>query len=359
MDSVRIEKIREHLDGFSDPVALLDKTLKCVYCNFKKLLPAGRSLLVYIQESFEVPVVKITDVMVILDGTVYNARLIPVEDEMLICLFFDADTLISLAERTDMYQKIKPVIGAIEYNTSKLWKLLHFLRSNHENLTSENILKLSSEFERNLFGLSTINKNLFEYINMLFSEKSNQKINIVSFTEAVVNRCNALLVKCGRCIDFIYDPVEMLIYANQRYALCALVNSIQNSLLFSPRDTVPILSLGRTEENGIEYVVLRVTNDSIFYRDKSFGDKIETSFDHLRVGYGIPIIEKFAAESGGRVIKRERDGAYTLIVMIPAAKPDSDSVLHFDNSEFFFYSTGIPDIIEIKMMEVIDFFGEV
>lgn len=359
MDSVRIDNIRRYLDGFKNPVALLDKALKCVYCNFKNLLPTGRSLLVYIQESFEVPVAAVTDVMAILDNTVYNARLIPVEDEMIFCIFYDADMLISLAERTDMYQKVKPVIGAIEYNTSKLWKSLHFMRSNHAGLTSGEILKLSAELEKNLFGLSTINKNLFEYINMLFSEKSNQKINIVSFTESVVNRCNALLVKCGRCIDFIYEPVEMFIYANQRYALCALVNSIQNSLLFSPRDTVPVLSLGKTEENGIEYVVLRVTNDSIFYRDKSFGDKIETSFDHLRVGYGIPIIEKFAKEAGGRVIKRERDGVYTLIVMIPAAKPDSDSVLRFDNSEYFFYSTGIPDIIEIKMMEAIDFFGEV
>ena len=74
------------------------------------------------------------------------------------------------------------------------------------------------------------------------------------------------------------------------------------------------------------------------------------------LGLGIPIIERFAEEANGTSYIGKKGNKFYAGVKLPEYLPDSPSFTTF-NTVYRFYDTGIPDIVEIKMREVIDFFG--
>lgn len=351
MDREHKDKIKALIKSNPNPVALLDESLVCVYSNNQRLLPKETSFRSCIQTDIDFPVTTLIQTIFLRNGMSFCARISPYED-VLVCELFDANTLLKMAEDTDYYSKIMPIFNALEHNTARLWNTLFAVRDCINN--SEDITWLDSRLYDQISELSSVIKNVSEY-SMTFTHNKPVLIDIITLTEGVVKRCNTILAECGRCIDFVYDIKKMYIRADARHVINALINSLQNALLYSPRDSVPGIALSKCIEDGKEYIFIKVTNDNIFFVDKNFGENLELDFDFQRIGYGIPIIKRLAEETGGKFFLDDSTGVVKLGILIPADVYENGK-LRVEEGGYSYYDTGIPDIIDVKMREVLNFF---
>ena len=154
------------------------------------------------------------------------------------------------------------------------------------------------------------------------------------------------------------EPEDLTIYADSRRTVVALVNAVQNALLYSPQDSEPVLAVYRREERGRNFVEFRITNENIMFTSRDFKDGIEVNFSYQRLGYGIPIIKRFTKLSGGRFSMEEENGRVIVSITLPAYSDDSSPILTLRNAEEHHYDAGIPDFTDVMMREVVLFFGE-
>lgn len=345
-----------------EPVAIVDKNLKCVYSNRPKLLPEDLSVKGFFCGDttglLSVPGSK----MALINGCSYNARVTPIDDDLYICEFFDLSSVIELAKNTDIYGRIFPIVDAVEYNTSALWRGVHTLESKfrEDGNSGAEALEIAVDFRKRLIALSSCSKNILEYMNMLnFTPNGDSPMNLVSFTADVVKRCNTELSAVGRCVDFVCEEQELYINAQSRHVLSALVNAIQNALMYSTRDCVPCLTLSRRDNSESGEAVITLVNDRLLYIEHDGGEGTRVNFSGQRLGYGIPIIKRFSELSGGTFELREANGKFIALIELPLVdeKTLKNMTPQLSSSGYVYYKTNIPDIVELKMLEVINLFG--
>ena len=360
MVTARKEELKKFCNGFSNPVAIMDNKFRCAYSNKPKLFPQESSMMSIFQKVIVLPLEKACITMAVVNGIFYGVRIVPLDDELYMCEFFDCDTIHSLAENTDVYHKILPIINDVEYNTSALWRGCNVLRSSLESAQYESSKRCALEFEKHLTSMSSVIKNLSEYVNMMFyTPQKNTVVDIASIMTGIVERCNTILTVSGRYIDLVCEPEEIYINAEARHAICAAVNALQNALMYSPRDCIPYVTLCRPTGNE-DCAVLQILNDNLMYIDPRSGEEPGKNFDHQRLGYGIPIIKRFAELAGGSFEFEELDGnkvrtAITLpLVRYPAAEK---GIGVLKSSQYVYYKTEIPDIVDLKMLEINELFG--
>lgn len=311
-------------------------------------MPADTPLL--IQDEIRFPLTKAVRTMLVMDGVTYCARICPLDDELVLCELFDSEAIMRMAENTDFRERITPLFNAVEHNTSRLWKTLFAMRDCIAN--KEDVSGFEVKFYDRISELSSVVKNMSEY-SLMFMHVSPEVIDVVSLTDGIVNRCNTILAKCGRCIRFVCECGRLYITADKRHAITALANALQNVLLYSPRDCVPVLSLVRLTENGENFVYLQLVNDSSLFVGK---DENDIDFGYQRVGFGIPIIKRFAEETGGSFFLDTLGKIVKLGIKLPEADASAMRGLRVEECGYTHYDTGIPDIIDVKMHEVVNFF---
>ncbi|MDE7362900.1 MAG: hypothetical protein K2N38_13310 [Oscillospiraceae bacterium] len=347
MDSDRRKSLKAILKRLENPAAILDKELKCVCSNRPAIFQEGSDLAEYFQGDIRPPVERTVQTMFTVSGKSYCARLFSLGEDMLLCELFGADALMDMAEKTDLYQKTLPFFNAVEYSTAKLWQTLFAMKDCIKN--GGDIKGFDGRFYYLVSELSSVVKNGYEY-SLMLTRRDLSIINIVSLAEGLVNRCNTILAECGRCVKFISDTEKLLVAADSRHAVTALTNSIQNALLYSPRDCVPVMTISRCTENGRSCVFIQLVNDSSLFIEEND----ETEFRFRRAGSGIPIIKRFAEEADGRFFLDSNGQIVKLGIVIPEAKPDVNMTV--EEGGYSYYDTGIPDIVEVKMREVIRLF---
>ena len=354
MDTARKEELKKFCNVFSNPVVIMDNTFRCAYSNKPKLIPQESSMKSIFQKSIVLPLDKVYVTMAFVKGVFYSVRIVPLDDELYICDFFDQNTILSFAENTDVYDKILPIINDVEYNTAALWRGYNVLRSKLESEQHDDDRRCALEFEKYLTSLNSVTKNLSEYFNMLFyTPGSNSVVDLAAIMTGVVERCNTILLVSGRYIDLVCELKEIYINAEARHVICAVVNALQNALMYSPRDCIPYVTLYQPSD-AKNCVVLQILNDSLMYVDQRSGEELGKNFDHQRLGYGIPIIKRFAELAGGSFEFHEENGKVLTAVTLPLVKAPAIGVLK--SSEYVYYKTEIPDILELKMLEVNDLF---
>ena len=353
MDSVRREQIKEHYKYFSNPVVLLNNKLECVYCNKPSILPEGHLLKLNMQKDIEIPITGTVNVMIMLNGVSYCGRFEQFEEELIKCELFDSDDVQTMAEHTDFFGKGEKFLFSAMQGVSQLSGLTTTLRDAADN-NDEVFSRICSEYSQVLSCLGSAVKNAYEYNTMLSRAPDFQPINAVTLVKGIVERCNAILLKCGRCIDFVYDLDKMYINADKRYAFNALVNLIHNALVYSPRDCVPVISLTTVNKDGEKYVFLKASNETALYND-NIGDRFNSGF--YRLGFGLKIIKHFAEQAGGEYIESISEKWANIGVLIPALNVADDEEFTLENGEVERYDTGIPDLLDVKMWEIVDFFG--
>lgn len=362
MERSRREELKRYFGEMNEPVAIVDKNLKCVYSNRPKLLPENSSIEgVFCGNAsglLSVPGAK----PAVIGGCSYSTRVTPIDDELYICDFFDLSAIIQLAENTDIYGRLLPIVDVIEFNTATLWRDLSALRSgfSEDGRGKPEALKIAADMEKRLVALSSCAKNITEYVNLLkFTPKSDHPINLVPLARGIVDRCNMLLSKIERCVEFIVEDEELYIYARNRHVVSALVNAIQNALVYSTRDCVPVLTLSRRDNSESGEAVITLVNNSALYIDQECGEEPGVNLVGQRVGYGIPIIKRFAELSGGTFALREANGFFTATIELPLVDEDTLRSMppQFSSDGYIFFETDIPDIVELQMLEVVGRFS--
>lgn len=347
--------------GSEDRVALLDSTLKCVRgCD---MMSKGENLLSLVREPIPNPMHDMTEASVYKNEKFYCCRIMPVknsagESDAYICEFISVEGARAIAERADIASELLPLYNAVTFNSSNIWESSGKLRDTFMKSGDYEKLSLALDIEGAMANISAVCRNAFEYANMLYSENQAAVIDAASLCRALGERCNAALAKCGRRIEVLVELEDLNIWADSRRAVVALMNAIQNALLYSPRDTEPIVAVYRKRDHGREFVEIQITNENVMFTSRDFKDRVDVNFSFQRLGYGIPIIKRFAQVCGGRFDMREENGRVIVTLMLPPAPGDPSCTVTLRSPELSFYSTGTPDIMDIMMMEVVQFFGE-
>ncbi len=350
--------IEDVCNSFETPVVLLDGDLRCVYCNREGFFNKGRSLASVLLMEIKRPITKGLKSMATLNGIKYSIRLMPFCDEFIFCEFFDLQEVYELAEYSDCYEKVKIYTKSMDQNITDLWKKSNELENYQRKIDDEGLFDRIMSFKKALNSLNSDIYSLSNAVSMLFDRQDLKPVCINRMLKDLIDRCNSLLSKCGRAIDFEYEIKEYYILSNERHALVAMINAIQNALLYSSADTIPTVVLSSVLENDNRYILLRVINDGLFFVNEKNGDKIDRNFVFQRVGLGIPIIKSFVEECNGIFSMEDKDDKVVLEIKVPQYIPYHSDEFIFESPGRVYYKTGIPDFVEIKMNDVINFFGK-
>lgn len=348
--------------GSRNPVVYLNSDFVCVK-ETGGVMAVGENLISYLREPVTNPVANLTEVILYKNDYFYCCRIMPVRNntgkiEAYICELVDSESARIISERADCASDILPLYNSVEYNSTVIWKSAEKLRSQLQENGDFKVLSEVLQIELAMSEIISVWSNAYEYMNMQYSSQNKTVIDAGGLCRALAERCNAALAKCGRRIDTIIEPESLFIYADSRRTIAALVNAVQNALLYSPRDSEPILAVYRTEKDGKAYVEIRLTNENIMFTSQDFKERFDINFCNQRLGFGIPLIKRFAKICGGIFSMTDENGKVVVTISLPEASDYSGAGV-LNSSYFTDYSTGVPDFVEVKMLEVVHFFGEV
>ncbi len=357
MDLEQFNNVKKYCDAFSTPTALLDGELVCVYCNTEGFFDKGEKLPAHLLTMIKRPILKSEKAKVILDGKIYCARITLFGKEFYICEFLDFNEMLSIARFTDAYNMTVSKVGAMNNNLFSLWKgssdLTSYLYKKGDFDTVEKFL----DFNKLINSLSYSISSISGYIDVAFCDEKNTVIEVYREIKSLIERCNTILEKSGKAIEFMADFDNYFIFSNRQHMITALINAVHNALLYSTNNSIPIVTLSSVFEGETRYVVVRVVNDSVSFYKKDDGVSNERNFVCQRTGLGIPIIKRFAEESGAIFSIDEQEGRVIVELKIPQYISADDDEVIFESPEYSYYKTDVPDLIDIMMNEVVYFFG--
>ncbi|MGN0688743.1 MAG: hypothetical protein ACI4KA_11650 [Oscillospiraceae bacterium] len=336
------------------PLFVLDEALTCIFSADASLLETGQSLLPALRRKLALPLGGASEELLYLNGHFCFAVITPVQGEnsaqLYICEITDKKRAEKIYQCTDAGAEMLSVYDSMEYCLADAWRC----HSGISSAAGGELAEYLHSLEADLYRLSAAIKNTGEYVRALHSVNRNTLFDIGRLCEQLSRRCNAVLAKCGRSFEYVCEAEEMYVNVSSRRAVVSLVNAIQNALLYSPRDTVPVLAAYK--ESG--FINIRIENDSIMYSPEDFARHTDIEFCGQRTGCGLPVIRAFADAAGGSCDISYKDGRAVLLLRIPEAVMDDNSHYCLENSFFSSYVTGVPDYLEVRMREVVELFGD-
>lgn len=328
---------------FDFPTAVFDSDFKCVYSK-DNLIELNAEIDTTISDNIKNGSDFFTTIFMI-KGVQYCAKVLKM-DGYYICGLFSSKELGAMARNTDFFSRVLPSLASVNYNLSSIWGLMHGIKGDD---------LLAGKMRKSLMRIQSVTQSILEYANVSLKSPNSVRINCYEMISSLVNRCNTLLSKIGRYIEFVGESkTPLYIYADTRHAMSAFISALQNSLLYSSRDYIPVVTLSNSVEDNKSYAVLKIKNDISYYNPRPN----ESLFINNKIGCGIPIIKCFVEECSGQFeFKTENDTAYTLI-KLPTVYVHQQEMPIFECGETAYYETGIPDFLELKINDVIEFFGD-
>ena len=354
MELGEFETIKEFCRGFVNPVILFNKKWEIIYCNKKNFLTPDMTLQKLIMCNEE-KLKSHHSVLMTVNGKQYCSR-VSLHGDLYLCELLTLEDWFDLADKTGVYEKMLPFINNFEHNIAVMWNSISGLSRKFEIEKRFEDIKQLADIRRRTMYLNASAKNLFEFANMFYPKSTMKKIDVYALVEGIINRCNLILEGCCRRIEFIADKNDYFIGANQRHCITALINALQNALLYSRVDSCPIVTLSKSVFTDVPYAVLQVTNKCDVRTDEN-GNSPDLNFSCQRIGCGIPIIKRFTEESSGEFSMEEKNGIMTVTLKLPIIDDEKIGEMVLEESEYTYYNTGIPDIVELKMFEVLSFFN--
>lgn len=330
------------------PMFVLDEQRRCIMSGCRERLDHGELLEHYLATSrlvdddiYEGPFLRM--------GRAYCVRYMQVRD-IYIGEILSANELSLLMDNTDGVSGPLSLYSSMEYDLSMIWRSKAALEQALGSVSKE-VQDLFYQMERPLYRISANTRNLYEYFGMICNPPQRTAVDIVRLCEKVVGRCNECLLPVGRHIE-CHLPREDKIYVRSdiRHATAALVNAVQNALLYSPKSCVPVLELhcsGRM-------VSIRVENTNI-----TFGREPEPDISFVRSGYGIPIMRRFVSHVKGELELSLEDAVASVTLHMPILTEEEISEYALEavyiGAE---YDAGVPDYITLQMIQVTDLFSD-
>ena len=334
------------------PTMIVDEQLVCVYTTYPKFIPIGTGLALLVKEPVEIPLKKEKDVILIFGDITYCARFIPIDKKYSFCQLLSVSEILTLASYTDMYYVIEERFAVLEEcyrNIEESVRKLSSLLPQKNKMKYSQIIDIVAEITK----MRSLLHSMSDYAyTALSSSVKDRVIDTHEMVRWLVNNSNKVLEKCGKCIEFITDVDAYYIYTNQRYAIIAILNAMQNALLYSSTDNVPIVSLTKTTKNDKNYVVLQIVNDIDDYIETN--DHNELDFACRRCGLGIPVIKKFAQRAGGEFYFEKNNSTARIGIMIPEYIPQDPR----PESPGAVYDFIERNIIEEMMMDVVSYIAK-
>lgn len=343
-----LDKIIKICQLFDFPTAVFDSDFKCVYSK-DNLIELNSEIDSSISDNIKNGNDFITTVFVIKDVQ-YCGRVLGI-DGYYICELFNIQELCKIAKYTGALNKIEQNLESIKYNLSQLWNFRGSL-----NKTENDVLAFN--MKSSLMHVDCLINDLIELIKIYTKNPNIVRFDFYRMLNSMIKRCNKYLEKCGRFIKLECECHEPLyIGADVNHATTAFINALQNSLLYSTKECVPVVTLSKIKEGNYHYAVVKIVNNIAHYEPYKNNSPILT-FSNDKIGCGIPIMKRFAEESKIKLDLIEKNDNYYTIMKIPLVGSYEKDAFIFESDEFVFYETGIPDYLELKINEVAEIFSE-
>lgn len=331
--------------------AIVDDILQVVYTSHPKLLPVGTLISAYINEPVSPPLSGEKKVLFLWKEVSYCARFTPIEKMYSLCELFDHSGITAMASFTDFYSMVQDQLCLLEESSLNLKKFAAKMEEKTTPRTKQNniyIENIKIETDR----LNSLLRCISDCVFVMLSDKESRNVlDLFAMIDWIVKEVNEKLAFCEKDIKFLCDTSSYFIYTDQRYAVIAMLNALQNALLYSPINDEPVLSLTKAVEDEQRYLVVQVINQIDAYTVKE--PEEEADFAHRRCGLGIPAIRAFAQRAEGKFTFTTSGSKAVLRLLIPEYVPDLDSEFTMESSGFSIYSTGEKNVVELMLEDVI------
>ena len=282
--------------------------------------------------------------------------------KLYVCRVTDYRHTLEEFSKTDGVYCVSPAFKSMEIGMDSVLELAEDLRRTaEENRWYDMIVKLCG-IESSVRNMYAETCNMFRYFTSSEGEPASV-VDAVYLVGSLVERCNLFLAKCGRELRFLCDSESLEIAGNARHAVEALLNAIQNALLYSPRECEPTVVMSQVDRDSMRFMRLSISNESSVSFGRETSSRLGLDFGHKKMSYGIPIIREFTVSAGGSLNISESGGRYCLTLDIPLYRGNSGSEVSMRRIELGEY----PDIlfignrldpVRLKMEQVIAAFGE-
>lgn len=302
------------------PFNILDANLKCIGGN--GMLGVGVKLSEQLHVPPTLPIAEYYEGSMTIGGRFYCVRIFPFDKDIdartYLCDIVSEEQVYSMAEKTDSASKMLSMYADMDFRMCALRDGIKQLCPDLPEMLDFHISSMCSRFT-----------NLSAYTEMLYAPPDKVVFDVNRLCRMLVDTCNAYLAKRNRSISFFPSSEYIYIRADSRMLVISLLNALQNAVMYSPADTVPVVSV--SPGKGNRSVMITVTNEDIKYSEKEFSEGI-VDFGNPRIGIGLPMIKRFAKLCNGSFKFVRRNGKAELILTLPAMHEDdvSDYTLQED-----------------------------
>lgn len=348
-----------------DIYAVLDGELKCLFSSKPDVFPRGLDILPRLNEPLAPPVRERRSVGIFIRGELHCAELIPqgghLTGRLYVCRITDYRHTLEQLSKTDGVYCVSPAFKSLEEGMDSVLATSEELRRTAEDNLWYDIIVRLYRIENTVRNMYAESCNMFRYFTAKEGEPA-AVVDAVYLVGSLVERCNLFLAKCGRSVRFLCDSERLEIAVNARHAVEALLNAVQNALLYSPRDCEPTVAMSCAERDSLRYMRLSISNESSVSFGRETSLRLGLDFGHRRMSYGIPIIREFAASAGGSLNISEAGGRYCLTLDIPlyrsgAAESSPRRIELGEYPDILFCGSRL-DPVRLKMEQVIAAFGD-
>lgn len=339
--------IKTFCKASSIPTILLNDNLICEYSNDESFYPVGIHFASVQEADVKLEKDKTVKTMVKIKDKYYCAVITAVADEFFICQMFDSDNIFEMAQYSEVDDEIRSIfslngihLGDIE-DEIKEFVLRDDVKENHRLDTD--LLRLAAEI--------SIARGRYEdvvtYFNVAFSKNNNKKLlPLYSYVKWCVDKCNAFLTNIGRCIELNCNDKELMVSADDKYAVFSFIDLIQSILLYSAKDVNPIIFIQKNKE----FVEFMITCRGLIYVPKGGEDDLIGA----NVNRNITFVRRFAKRSNAKFsFINEHNNIIGFKILFPEVKTDKTDSLLFEDFEIVDFDNIYTNYIEYKLQDVI------
>ncbi|MBQ8171909.1 MAG: sensor histidine kinase [Oscillospiraceae bacterium] len=319
-------------------------------------LTEGDTLTDMLHEPPQLPLECRYDGTVTINGVFYCVRIFPLQaSSHCLCEILSSTDISEMSTRTDSAANILPSLNAVKFSVSNMRHDINVLKMHGSS--DINISGSIESLDNNLMRIELLTSNFTELYSMKYIPARKVLFDVSELCRKLTLRCNTVLSQCDRCISYIEGFEKLYVRADSRRAVVALVNAVQNALMYSPFDSVPQLAVYSENDGRTKNVVIRLENDNALYTGTESDNTEELDFCSQRDGLGLLTIKCFAQLAGGKIKFNSKGHRTVLTLTLPMADMDEIHNYRLEKLSDMDCCDDIFDTVEQRMMEVVHLFN--
>lgn len=290
--------------------AILDLNFSLLWTNDKDFFGTSFNLLDRTSEIIDTPIKRERIISVRNNGKTMCAELLPIIDGVDVkCYLLSMQTtenLLNMISHSQLSESSINVVNVLKSDLNRIISIAGMLEGQFEE---RKMVDEASLIKRQLTSAERMLTNCNNLIDLLEYDVIKPKENLIYVSEvleSIYYETQKCLSSIKRLIDFSKPEEDALINFNEKKFTSAVMNLIQNALLYSPPKSS--IGLRLTYEKG--QAVIRITN-TFLSEQKSAYDIVE------RANVGKRVAAKLVSECNGTVSFYATDNTVTSEIMLP------------------------------------------